>query len=339
MKSTLICSDKHKMERDKFSIVVPVYNVEKYVGDCISSILAQTYPHFELILVDDGSTDESGNICDRYAAQDYRIKVIHQANGGVSRARNKGIEAATGQWICFIDSDDEVKPGWLEHHALNADADMLVQGMLETYPGGEKRHITVPDLYVKWEDYQTLHVREYDLYSPIKCFKAEIIWQNNLRFIEDMHSAEDLTFVLDFMSQSDSIRFIPYEGYVYNHQNSTLTGRSYSPNLILDWHNKLLAAALKTCNGNQSSTLYKSIAEHQFGNLSQYVTFKHKDLSRSARYSLYKALRELYGQIDFRHLKWTRLIFALLPLPLPLFDGMIRMCSCLYKNKNTNTKK
>lgn len=327
------------MERDKFSIVVPVYNVEKYVGDCISSILAQTYPHFELILVDDGSTDESGNICDRYAAQDYRIKVIHQANGGVSRARNKGIEAATGQWICFIDSDDEVKPGWLEHHALNADADMLVQGMLETYPGGEKRHITVPDLYVKWEDYQTLHVREYDLYSPIKCFKAEIIWQNNLRFIEDMHSAEDLTFVLDFMSQSDSIRFIPYEGYVYNHQNSTLTGRSYSPNLILDWHNKLLAAALKTCNGNQSSTLYKSIAEHQFGNLSQYVTFKHKDLSRSARYSLYKALRELYGQIDFRHLKWTRLIFALLPLPLPLFDGMIRMCSCLYKNKNTNTKK
>lgn len=331
MKSTPICSDKYKMKRNKFSIIVPVYNVKQYVGNCISSILAQTYPHFELILVDDGSTDESGKICDRYATQDDRIKVIHQANGGVSRARNKGIEAATGQWICFIDSDDEVKPDWLEHHALNTDADMLVQGMLETYPGGETRHIPVPDLYVKWEDYQTLHVREYDLYSPIKCFKSEIIWQNNLRFIEDMHAAEDLTFVLEFMSQSDSIRFIPYEGYVYNHQNSTLTKRVYTTEQVLDWHNKILTTALNTCKGDKSSTLYRSIAEHQFGNLSQYVTFQHKDLSQRERYSLYKALRELYGQIDFGHLKWTRLVFALLPLPLPLFDGMIKVCSSLYK--------
>lgn len=331
MKSTLICSDKHKMERDKFSIVVPVYNVEKYVGDCISSILAQTYPHFELILVDDGSTDESGNICDRYAAQDYRIKVIHQANGGVSRARNKGIEAATGQWICFIDSDDEVKPGWLEHHALNADADMLVQGMLETYPGGETRHIPVPDLYVKWEDYQTLHVREYDLYSPIKCFKAEIIWQNNLRFIEDMHAAEDLIFVLNFMKQADSIRFIPYEGYVYKRRCNTLTGKFYPSKTVLCWNIKILSTALNTCKNDTCSTLYRSIIELQFNGLSQYVTFNYKFLSRHERYSVYNALRELYKHIDFRNLKWTRFVFVLLPLPSLLFDYIIKLCSILYK--------
>lgn len=93
-------------ETPLISIVVPVYKVEKYLSRCIDSILAQTYKNFELILVDDGSPDNCGKICDEYARKDSRIKVIHQVNSGVTKARAIGVQNSTGQYICFVDSDD-----------------------------------------------------------------------------------------------------------------------------------------------------------------------------------------------------------------------------------------
>lgn len=93
----------------KISIIVPVYNVEKYLRKCIDSILNQTFKDFELILIDDGSTDESGKICDEYNLKDNRIKVIHKENGGLSSARNAGLDIAQGEYIGFVDSDD-----WIE---------------------------------------------------------------------------------------------------------------------------------------------------------------------------------------------------------------------------------
>ena len=91
------------------SVIVPVYNVESYIAECIESIQNQTYMNLEIILVNDGSTDASGDICDQYAAYDERIKVIHQENGGLSAARNTGIEAANGDYISFVDSDDYIR--------------------------------------------------------------------------------------------------------------------------------------------------------------------------------------------------------------------------------------
>ena len=91
---------------DKVSIIVPVYNIENYIRVCVESILAQTYESFELILVDDGSKDNSGILCDEYAAIDSRVKVIHKENGGVSSARNTGLQQAKGKWIMYVDGDD-----------------------------------------------------------------------------------------------------------------------------------------------------------------------------------------------------------------------------------------
>ena len=102
------------MNMPKFSIIVPVYNVEPYLVRCIESVLSQTFNDFELILVDDGSADKSGDICDCYAKKDGRIKVIHKSNGGVSTARNIGIENSSGEYITFCDSDDYYKPNLLE---------------------------------------------------------------------------------------------------------------------------------------------------------------------------------------------------------------------------------
>lgn len=117
------------MENDKLSIVVPIYNVEKYLRKCINSLINQTYKNIEIILVDDGSSDSSGNIADEYAEKDSKIKVIHKTNGGLADARNKGIEIATGKYIAFIDSDD-----WIDCDAYSyaikmmkkLDSDMFV---------------------------------------------------------------------------------------------------------------------------------------------------------------------------------------------------------------------
>ena len=98
----------------KISVIVPVYNAENYLSACLDSILSQTYQDFEIILIDDGSKDASGQICDAYAGKDPRIQVVHQENGGVSRARNRGLELATGELISFIDSDDTLEPDMYE---------------------------------------------------------------------------------------------------------------------------------------------------------------------------------------------------------------------------------
>ena len=95
-----------KNENPLVSIIVPVYNSAKYLSGCVDSILAQTYKNIELILVDDGSKDDSGKICDSYASKDSRVKVIHQQNGGISRAQNAGLDAASGEFIAFADNDD-----------------------------------------------------------------------------------------------------------------------------------------------------------------------------------------------------------------------------------------
>ena len=99
---------------DLVSIIVPVYNVAPYVTECLDSILGQTYPHIEVLVVDDGSTDDSGAVCDMVAARDERVRVIHQANAGLSAARNAGLEIARGDYIAFVDSDDAVSPRFLE---------------------------------------------------------------------------------------------------------------------------------------------------------------------------------------------------------------------------------
>lgn len=112
------------MDNPIISVIVPVYNVEEYLSRCIDSILAQTFTDFELLLINDGSTDNSGRICDEYIKNDSRIKVFHTKNFGVSSARNKGIENAIGKYISFVDSDDEVFNTYLEtlyNHIVKCD--------------------------------------------------------------------------------------------------------------------------------------------------------------------------------------------------------------------------
>ena len=110
----------------KVSVIVPVYNTRGYLARCIESILGQSFSDFELLLVDDGSTDGSGDLCDSFLTKDSRVRVFHLQNGGVSAARNYGIQQAQGEWICFVDSDDEVLKDYLQDMVSAIDADDLL---------------------------------------------------------------------------------------------------------------------------------------------------------------------------------------------------------------------
>lgn len=128
------------MKTDLISIIVPVYGVEKYLSECIDSILAQTYHELEIILVNDGSPDGCGAICDAYAARDCRIKVIHKTNGGAASARNVGLDAVSGEYICLIDSDDWVTERFVEtlyQHLTNAQADVSVCSFTNVFRNGQ----------------------------------------------------------------------------------------------------------------------------------------------------------------------------------------------------------
>ena len=119
------------------SIIVPIYKVEDYIRECIDSILAQTYPDFELILVDDGSPDDCGRICDDYAKRDNRIKVVHKVNGGLTSARNAGLEVAKGEWIMHVDGDDWIEPDMIEsliEAAQITGADMVIGDFVKYGP-------------------------------------------------------------------------------------------------------------------------------------------------------------------------------------------------------------
>lgn len=119
------------MSAPKFSIIIPVYNVAPYLRKCLDSVIGQAFTDWEAICVDDGSTDESGRIINGYAQKDQRIKVIHQKNAGLSAARNSGMEAATGEWVCFLDGDDTLSSNWLSSYLRGTatDVDVIYGGV------------------------------------------------------------------------------------------------------------------------------------------------------------------------------------------------------------------
>lgn len=157
----------------ELSIIVPIYKVEKYLKECIQSILQQTFTDFELILVDDGSPDACPQMCDAIAEQDSRVRVIHQKNGGLSAARNTGIEAARGNWLGFVDSDDFVAPDFYEelyHAAVSAGADCSICSVQLTHEDGSRM-----DTPPQWKVYGGGYTGEDVLKT--------ITWQDNVPYL------------------------------------------------------------------------------------------------------------------------------------------------------------
>ncbi len=214
----------------EISVVVPVYKVEKFIKKCVESILAQTFRDFELSLVDDGSPDASGTLCDEFSARDSRVRVFHKNNGGVSSARNFGIEKSSGKWICFVDSDDEIDENYLENLFSNSNgAELVVSGFVRFYStslGIVKNFHTYKNcLCSRFEA-----LREHNLHKfgfPFsKLFLKEIIAKNELKFHEKVKLGEDQIFLLDYLQFVKKVRFLDFHNYLYFERGESLTKKS-----------------------------------------------------------------------------------------------------------------
>ena len=216
----------------KVSVIIPVYQAEKYLKSCIDSILRQSFSDFELILIDDGSKDQSGAICDDYAQMDSRVKVIHQTNAGVSAARNAGLEICCGEYITFVDADDTIDSGFLElavNALANSAADIFLSGLcMETwengeidssvrYGVGENQNWTVRELLENLE----VSYPQICICGPCcKLYKNEIIQKNTVRFTEALKYGEDTYFNLDYFSHCEHIVFSREIFYHYRRENA-----------------------------------------------------------------------------------------------------------------------
>lgn len=229
------------MSIPKISVIVPVYNVEKYLRRCIESILSQTFDDFELLLIDDGSTDLSGSVCDEYARMDDRIHVFHKPNGGVSSARNIGLDKFDGEWICFIDSDDKIEKDFLECIIKEKNnAEFIVTGYTQKYEDhNEIVKYKEQLIYCDRGLSQTLnYYPDYILcifYHPWrKLYKGSIINNNKLRFDENIFYGEDTSFILKYLCYVNTIEITSCTSYIYS---SPISGEKYLMNLNeLEYH-------------------------------------------------------------------------------------------------------
>lgn len=209
------------MDKTRLSIVVPVYNAEEYLDRCLVSIMEQSFTSYEVILVDDGSTDSSPLVCERYSATDPRFITIHMQNGGVSSARNAGLDLAQGEFVMFVDSDDVLLPDAVERMMEGISGEDLIIGGFTSFIGGVPHREVLPsrdrkygsaDMTAFFEENIRRNCEMLD--APwAKMFRRKTI--GSLRFCTELQYAEDKLFVFGFLAQCRSVRTCPVPVYGY----------------------------------------------------------------------------------------------------------------------------
>lgn len=216
----------------KVSIIIPVYKAEKCLERCIDSVLNQTYKDWELLLIDDGSPDRSGDICDEYAKRDNRIRVFHKNNGGVSAARNLGLDNVNGEYVTFVDSDDLIDLNTLK--VCISQVELFDLDLLQfSYTRDEKQLGTVENFEPKVYAINA-YINEKNVLRCVwgTMFHSDIIKQNHIRFNEKMKLAEDQLFVFSCMEQSKKIMRIPNVLYYYYDNPCSATNNERCDDMI-----------------------------------------------------------------------------------------------------------
>lgn len=231
------------------SVIVPAYNVEKYIARCLDSILSQTYTNLEVLLIDDGSTDSTGRICDDYARKDERVRVIHQENQGLAEVRNIGIREAKGEWIQFVDSDDWIEPETIEtcyNLALKNDAEIVCFQYVYEYESeeygsrktnhGDNRYYS--DRIMSGEEaFSVVMMPGYvDVLSCNKLIKTDIL--DGIEYPRGK-TAEDLLTTYKIVIKARTVLFTAREFYHYLQQSSSIT-HTYKPDQLYNIFNGML---------------------------------------------------------------------------------------------------
>lgn len=234
------------------SIIIPVYNAEKFLRNCIESVIAQTFEDWEMILVNDGSKDSSLAVCQEYAARDKRISVIDKPNGGPSSARNKGLENAQGEYVYFMDADDWIETKFLEDFVRNAvatkrccyenedcDYDIIFQGFVRELADGRKEESFAMDADTSMMSKEEIICRLYKEHvygwSWCKLFRREIIEKHHIRFDESLRLWEDELFTSEFLRYAENVRTVNSHLYHYIYYPDSLmqTNNTYLKRLFL----------------------------------------------------------------------------------------------------------
>lgn len=212
--------------RPLVSVIVPVYNVEQYLNKCIKSIQEQTYSNLEIILIDDGSTDNSGTICDKMATTDNRIKVFHQSNGGVSAARNFGLEQSTGEYIIFCDSDDSMLPYYVSSFHFGFD---FCQTGYTLINKENTEKISLWSRIIQKDVARRMISLRLNTAPWAKLLRKTIINKHHIRFPESISYGEDMTFIYQYLSHCQSAATVSGNGYEYYIRNNTSLGQRHPP--------------------------------------------------------------------------------------------------------------
>lgn len=252
----------------KFSIVIPIFNAEKYLSECIESVLDQDFCDWELVLVNDGSTDNSEEICNRYVESEKKIKLISIVNSGVSIARNVGIDNASGQYIMFLDADDFIEKNtlFIADKKLDGNQDFVLfnYSILNNKSKFNDRNITEVGTYVVKDKVDELldfafrqrywkKDRWYGNFRTVwgKCFDSSVLKKNSIRFVENLKFGEDTVFVLSYLIKCKVVRICPEYLYVYRqNQQSAMHSRVWK--------------------GTYQGSLFLNIAEDRFGKFVSY---------------------------------------------------------------------
>lgn len=217
------------------SIIVPVYNVRPFLKRCLDSIIGQTYENIEVLLIDDGSNDGSGEICDEYAIFDPRVKVIHKSNGGVSSARNVGLDCFNGDYVMFVDSDDVIEPDMVEtlvDHASSTDSEIIcclldvveIDGTTRTLTRGETfGKINSSEVISKYFDDPFIKDQMYGPFN--KLFSRQLI---DKHYFSDYRLGEDILFIFELLLDCNSVTIIDYIGYHYIHREGSAMTSPFS---------------------------------------------------------------------------------------------------------------
>ena len=211
--------------KEKISFIVPVYNVERYVERCIRSIMAQNYDNIEIIIIDDGSPDNSPAIVDRLAGEDRRIKVIHQRNAGVSAARNRGLDEAAGEYIIFVDSDDYIERGYASYfyHVIKSTSADMVFSRKCIFDDGTEYSSSLVEILSGEEACRQLYLNKVGVGVCNKIYKRPFLEQNRIRFNTEFWFAEGMTFNIECFSLCSKIAAVnrPFYHITTNAESAT----------------------------------------------------------------------------------------------------------------------
>ncbi len=285
------------------SIIVPIYNAEKYLRRCIDSVITQTYQDWELLLIDDGSPDNSGVICEEYARTDSRIQVYHKKNGGVSSARNLGIEKVNGDWIAFVDPDDYVSDNWLsevDNTIANSDADMIVFGNTKEDINGNLLSTFVPEKFYENGGWVVL-MQSYKQSMWNYLYKKSLIIKYRCLCPVGIRLSEDHAFILQYLSHNPSIAVLktPLYHYIVNPKsliNSQLNFDVITDNLRVAIYMIEYIQEYIDISTNMKNRIIENCVKEFFTFVITIGAVGHAEVQKNYR-SFFKAIVKRYPQI------------------------------------------